>query len=325
MCVCNFVRRMLEEQSKFSKSSENFEAYSFPVTDSVLFMQRISEFVLSDTSSATYEDYIGFDNVSNPSKVVFVSFQFYSLIPVYSSGFDIYDNYTLWQDAVDYLNDIGPITANNVFQSCSQWVSMWTDVIAVTGTLYSIVIVSIVALVTMLIFTSSVILSLVGIVCIILALIVILGVFWLIGWSLGIVEAIGISILLGAAVDYPLHVIESFLEQTQHYSRIFYHRQPSLASWPCCNNMSGRRARQYAVQSNNSAVTRAAYLGKFTTQSIVAIGPSIINSAFTTAGCVAFLFLCKVEIFVKVNAIFSSRIVYRIFFSKKPCQSVASF
>ena len=40
----------------------------------------------------------------------------------------------------------------------------------------------------------------------------ILGYFKLVGWSLGVVEAVSALVLIGSSVDYSLHVAEAFVE-----------------------------------------------------------------------------------------------------------------
>lgn len=304
-CVISDFRDWLsEQQQSYSIHSSAYLSYDFPVMTPTLFMQRISEFVLSSAAGqgSTYQSYIGFDNISAPTKVQYVAFTFYSNIPIYSSGFDIYEDNDAWQQAVDYVNEMGPTTASNAFQTCEQWVSMWTEVIAVTGTLYSIAIVTLVAFLTMYVFTASFLLSVLGITSIVMTLVVIMGVFYLIGWSLGIVEAIGISILLGSAVDYPLHVIESYIDSTERSSKLFAAKLKSPRRCCPCFSASGTIDGDGDTVIWPTGVLRVAYLGRATSKAMVAIGPSIINSAFTTAGCVALLFFCTIEIFVKVSS-----------------------
>merc|ERR1712032_906000 len=131
--------------------------------------------------------------------------------------------------------------------------------------------------------------ALLAIASIIFALVVILASFHWLGWTLGIVEAIGISILLGAAVDYPLHLVESYIETSPEVARDdgdMDTEQPS-GGRRCCNFSRAH------IQFRRRVITRA--LSK--------IGPSILNSSVTTSGCVLFLFACRINIFVKVGTI----------------------
>lgn len=39
----------------------------------------------------------------------------------------------------------------------------------------------------------------------------VVGVFYLVGWEMGAVEAVSLSILVGSSVDYCVHLVEGFL------------------------------------------------------------------------------------------------------------------
>ena len=41
-------------------------------------------------------------------------------------------------------------------------------------------------------------------------------IFYLIGWEMGAVEAVSLSILVGSSVDYCVHVVEGFLLAGEH-------------------------------------------------------------------------------------------------------------
>jgi len=40
---------------------------------------------------------------------------------------------------------------------------------------------------------------------------VVVGVFYLLGWQVGGVEAISLSILVGSSVDYCVHIVEGYI------------------------------------------------------------------------------------------------------------------
>ena len=44
-----------------------------------------------------------------------------------------------------------------------------------------------------------------GVICIVVAI------FYLVGWEMGAVEAVSLSILVGSSVDYCVHVVEGYL------------------------------------------------------------------------------------------------------------------
>ena len=235
-------------------------------------------------------DKYGFDDYSSPSRVTYAVFSFYTNMPRYGSGFLRAPHFTAWEMAIDSLNNRAPPTAKGAMQSSEIWSGVFTEVIAVSGTLYSIVVVILVAFWAIAILTTNLLAAMAAITTIMLALIFILASFHWIGWTLGIVEAIGISILLGAAVDYPLHFVESYIETSPEVER-------EAARTGFCSRES--------IHFRRRVITRA--LSK--------IGPSILNSAFTTSGSVFFLFACKIKIFVKVGTIILLSALVSIFLS----------
>ena len=246
-------------------------------------------------------DKFGFDNYSFPSKVTYAVFSFYTRIPRYGSGFNRAPHFTEWEMAIDALNNRAPPTAKGAMQSSDIWEQVFTEVIAVSGTLYSIVVVILIAFWAIVIFTTNFVAAVLAITSIMIALVVILASFSWLGWTLGIVEAIGISILLGAAVDYPLHLVESYIETS-----------PDIAHAKEEKQITGCRHRLGCSKA------RIGFRRRVITQALSKIGPSILNSALTTSGCVVFLFACRINIFVKVGTImlFSSivSIILSLFF-----------
>ena len=50
-----------------------------------------------------------------------------------------------------------------------------------------------------------------GVPCIAGVICVVVGIFYLVGWEMGAVEAVSLSILVGSSVDYCVHVVEGYL------------------------------------------------------------------------------------------------------------------
>lgn len=231
-------------------------------------------------------DKFGFDNYSSPSKVTYAVFSFFTRIPRYGSGFNRAPHFTEWEMAIDALNNRAPPTAQSAMQSSDIWEQVFTEVIAVSGTLYSIVVVILIAFWAIFIFTTNFVAAVLAITSIMVALVIILASFNCLGWTLGIVEAIGISILLGAAVDYPLHLVESYIETS-----------------PDIDNAVEEKEITGCRRCFRCSKARIDFRRRVITQALSKIGPSILNSALTTSGCVVFLFACKINILVKVGTI----------------------
>ena len=257
----------------------------FPVdrTSRRSFAQYLHSFWESD---GQYSDKIGFDDYSSPSRVTYAAFSFYSNIPRHGSGYLRAPQFTEWERAIAELNDRAPSTAKGALQSSEVWEPVFTEVIAVSGVLYSVVVVILIAFWAIAILTTSFLAATAAIATIMTALVFILAGFQWLGWTLGIVEAIGVSILLGAAVDYPLHFVESYIETVTE--EVLDDLKGPRTGF-CCDSWCSRSR----VKFRRLVITRA--LSK--------IGPSILNSALTTSGCVLFLFACRIHIFVKVGTI----------------------
>ena len=89
---------------------------------------------------------------------------------------------------------------------------MFTEVSAVQGTIWAIVIIGFSAFLTVLLFTASVRMSACVVTNITAILSCVLAFFYLAGHKLGIVEAVSITVLLGSSVDYSLHIADAYTE-----------------------------------------------------------------------------------------------------------------
>lgn len=205
----------------FKNWVENVARRKFPITG-----QRPDEFAelalkfLSHKYGVKYVDMIAMDDIENPKKVLWVTLSYRTQERNYESGFVALKAHTKWDDILARINSVAPPGGRDAHHSSDLWPRMFTEVIAVTGTLYSMAIVISVSFAAVWIFTAS----LRGALCCAFALLetlcVICGLFRLFGWSLGIVEAIGISILLGAAIDYPAHIVEAFMEESRESRKV---------------------------------------------------------------------------------------------------------
>jgi hypothetical protein len=145
-------------------------------------------------------------------RVKVMVFKFYSVERSYEGGFKAMESFRVWDEALAFVNDGAPASAGAAFHTSELWTRAVTEVIAVTGTLTGVSLVLVSSFLVVWLFTSSVRAAMLCTVVLVAVLTITSGLFWLFGWELGIVEAVGISILLGAAVDYPAHVIERFIE-----------------------------------------------------------------------------------------------------------------
>lgn len=87
---------------------------------------------------------------------------------------------------------------------------MFTEVVAVNGIFYGVVVSAIVAMLSLTVFTGNVIVALLAVISITGNLATMLALYALWGWTLGAVEAISVSILVGLSVDYCFHLAEAY-------------------------------------------------------------------------------------------------------------------
>ena len=204
------------------------------------------------------------------------------------------------------------------FQTAELWPRMYTEVTAVNGTAWAILIIGLCAFLTVLLFTASPRVSACVIINITGILTSVLSFFVLAGWSLGIVEAVSISILLGSSVDYSLHVADAYIEccisddargndaldaietlNFDHQNSSGLDAEPnSLITSDPADKASMRRRRQRLV---NEALAR--------------VGGPVLHAAITTFLSVISLAFCVVRIFVEFGMIIAASVVCSIMFA----------
>ena len=99
----------------------------------------------------------------------------------------------------------------HTFQTSDYWVQINTEIIAIRGSFYGILISIILCAVVVAVLSHnwSVVLpmglTILGI------LVTLLGLFKMFGWTLGIIEAVSLSILVGNSLDYCIHLSEGYV------------------------------------------------------------------------------------------------------------------
>lgn len=113
------------------------------------------------------------------------------------------------QDSVTYPG--AKEALSTAYQTSEHWVEINVVLIAVYGSLYSIVL-SFALCSVLVVFLSrdfrvviSMLMTIAGI------LVTLLALFKLFGWTLGVVEAVALSILVGNSMDYCIHLTEGYM------------------------------------------------------------------------------------------------------------------
>ncbi len=106
------------------------------------------------------------------------------------------------------------------FEASWVWIDAFTEVVAVNSIVSALVLSTSVAILFVVLFTGNVIVGGFALATISASLFVVMGIFKLIGWKIGVAEAIGFSVLVGLSVDYVFHTAESYVATSKHQSRM---------------------------------------------------------------------------------------------------------
>merc|ERR1711871_1898798 len=247
----------------------------------------------------------GVENSAAPLETLHVKamvFKFYSLERSFEGGFDAMEAFRLWDKALTFINDGAPSSAGIAFHTSKLWTRAITEVIAVTGTVTGVSLVLLSSFLVVWLFTSSARAAMICSVILIAVLTITSGLFWLFGWELGIVEAVGISILLGAAVDYPAHVVERFIE-IGHVDSVHSRDSSFQAILPLNQISSDDDANPSRRQMVSSTQTTFGERRRRVIASLTSVGISVLNASATTVMSCFVLIFCTVQIFQKVGVI----------------------
>ncbi|KXJ26710.1 Patched domain-containing protein 2 [Exaiptasia diaphana] len=185
------------------------------------------------------------------------------------------------------IKKIGDEALDSAFHSSESWVHMFMEVIAISGAIYGIVFSLCLCLIAVVIFTGHLMLSIIAIFTILGVLCFVVGIFYLVEWQLGAVEAISLSILVGTSVDYCVHLIDGYIISGRYVPRHLT-RNKDIRSW-----------RTAAAVSH--------------------IGSSILSSAMTTIAASIPLCFTTIQLFAKFGQILAINtaisIVYTLSFS----------
>ncbi|XP_032903904.1 protein dispatched homolog 3 [Amblyraja radiata] len=146
-------------------------------------------------------------------RVQWISMAFESTTYKGKSSFQTYADYLKWEN---YLQDqllqfSEQSSLRHGFQTCEHWKQIFMEIIGVQSALYSLMLSLIICVAAVAIFTTHILLllpvlmTILGVICLMVALM-----YWL-GWEMGAVEAISLSILMGSSVDYCVHLVEGYL------------------------------------------------------------------------------------------------------------------
>ncbi|XP_048099719.1 protein dispatched homolog 3 isoform X1 [Alosa alosa] len=233
-------------------------------------------------------------------RVHWISMAFESTTYKGKSSFQTHADYVQWESFLQELLASLPQASSlrRGFQTCEHWKQIFMEIIGVESALYSLLLSLVICVAAVSVFTAHpllllpILLSILGVVCTVVAIM-----YWL-GWEMGAVEAISLSILVGSSVDYCLHLVEGYL---------------------------------LAVDTNTAAVAAAAAaasaastpssphcgdpFGLRTLEAIDHVGVAIVSSAVTTVISTVPLFFCVIVPFAKFGQIVAINTAVSIVFT----------
>ncbi|XP_073675274.1 protein dispatched homolog 3 [Garra rufa] len=210
-------------------------------------------------------------------RVHWISMAFESTTYKGKSSFQTHSDFLQWESFLQ--KQLASLPASSAlrrgFQTCQHWKQIFMEIIGVESALYSLLLSLAICIASVAVFTAHpllllpILLSILGMVCLVVAVM-----YWL-GWEMGAVEAISLSILVGSSVDYCLHLVEGYL----------------LAG---DTDTSG-----LANHSSESSIKRQLR----TLEAANHVGVAIVSSAVTTVISTIPLFFCVIVPFAKFGQI----------------------
>uniref|UniRef100_A0A8B9HG94 Dispatched RND transporter family member 3 n=1 Tax=Astyanax mexicanus TaxID=7994 RepID=A0A8B9HG94_ASTMX len=221
-------------------------------------------------------------------RVHWISMAFESTTYKGKSSFQTHSDFVQWESFLqEQLASLPQSSAlRRGFQTCQHWKQIFMEIIGVESALYSLLLSLAICIASVAVFTAHpllllpILLSILGVVCLVVAVM-----YWL-GWEMGAVEAISLSILVGSSVDYCLHLVEGYLlagDMTVMVNAL--HHDPST------------KRQERTVEAVNH------------------VGVAIVSSAVTTVISTVPLFFCVIVPFSKFGQIVAINTAISILFT----------
>ncbi|XP_069555919.1 protein dispatched homolog 3 isoform X2 [Brachyistius frenatus] len=221
-------------------------------------------------------------------KVRWLSMAFESTTYKGKSSFQTYSDFLQWENFIqEQLSSLPQSSAlQRGFQTCEHWKQIFMEIIGVESALWSLLLSLAICVAAVSVFTAHlllllpVLITILGVICLVVAVM-----YWL-GWEMGAVEAISLSILVGSSVDYCLHMVEGYLLAGKTTPSTPGHTLEPLAE----------RQRR-------------------TLEAVNHVGVAIVSSAVTTVISTVPLFFCVIVPFAKFGQIVAINTAVSILFT----------
>ncbi|XXQ35487.1 SSD domain-containing protein [Plasmodiophora brassicae] len=181
---------------------------SFPIrsSSSTLTSQLVA--FLESGAGSNYQDDVGID--VSTGRVLFLRIPVVTLIDTSLSGSALMGYYGQWNAFTDRVNAAGSGAVAKAYQTSSRWNLMGMETALVTGTLYSVVFTVAACTLSLIALTRSVRIVLISMVTQVMVFVCIGACIVLLGWKVGVVELVSLSMLIGVALDFQLHIASAY-------------------------------------------------------------------------------------------------------------------
>eukprot|EP01064_Diplonema_japonicum_P035005 TRINITY_DN7420_c0_g2_i1.p1 TRINITY_DN7420_c0_g2~~TRINITY_DN7420_c0_g2_i1.p1 ORF type:complete len:898 (+),score=155.07 TRINITY_DN7420_c0_g2_i1:396-3089(+) len=206
--------------SKYPLHCENRScAEGLPLPSSV-FEEAIQDWLFEDRRDVMR--YFGFYGaLSRPwvtRKLKFIMLPVRTTTDIGESAYSLLQRHNAWDETMDALNH-GQARGCLGYQTAPQWPPAFVQVTAINGLAYAIAISLLTSFVIVLMFTCHVWITTLILVTMGSIISGTFSVFWMMGWKVGAVEAVSLSVVIGLSVDYCLHFAEAYTEVCAYVRR----------------------------------------------------------------------------------------------------------
>ena len=266
----------------------------------------LGQFFLSGSNLRNYRGYIGFD--VEPLRVRWLRSRLVTTTSQAAASFDAVQDYEAWQDALDAAEDKYP-RAHVPVQVCDLWVRAVTEVSAVKGVASSVALSASVALLCLVAATRNLRLSSLAAVTVLSEVLLMLALYKLMGWDLGAIEAISISILLGLSVDATFHIAEAYAQagRVDKYAAAGSSMNDEEISLVAAEQAEQTEAEEEeeGEGSGDGSVADASTRSRTDRlrEALSRLGPAVVDGAITTILSCSLLLGCQILVFAKFGLI----------------------
>lgn len=159
--------------------------------------------------SNPYTQQLGFSFANNPPTLEFVKLVVDTPIRPFSPATRVEPLYDRVVEFVEAQNAAGPASAQAMMTSF-WWMIMRTESVLVDTAILCASVSVALAFLLLLVASRDIVITVVSTLCIVCVVATVLAFMWAAGWTLGIIESINLTVLVGISVDYTVHLAVAY-------------------------------------------------------------------------------------------------------------------